>query len=88
MRFGRDPKKQAVIELALKHVEKVLREMQDDGKDLTRLKIRKYQKTHFTTCTCAQCKAAERKHNPHLRGILEDGYKVYVGVDDAPGQED
>jgi hypothetical protein len=88
MRFGRDPKKQAVIDLALKHVEKVLREMQDEGKDLTRLKIRKYQKTHFTTCTCAQCKTAERKHNPHLRGILEDGYKVYVGVDDAPGQED
>jgi len=88
MRFGRDPRKQAVIDLALKHVEKVLREMQDDGKDLTRLKIRKYQKTHFTTCTCAQCKAAERKHNPHLRGILEDGYKLYVGTGDADSSED
>jgi hypothetical protein len=86
MRFGRDVRKQAVVDLALKQVEKVLREMQDDGKDLTRLKIKKYQKTHFTKCTCDQCKAAERKGNPHLRGILEDGYKFYVGVGD-PGDE-
>jgi len=81
MRFGRDRRKQAMLDLAMKQVEKVLREMQHDGKDLTRLKIKKYQKTHFTTCTCAQCKAAERKNNPHLRGILEDGYKVFVGVE-------
>ena len=82
MRFGRDLRKQAVLDLALKQVEKALRELQDDGKDLTRLKIKKYQKTHFATCTCAQCKAAAQKNNPHLRGILEDGYKVYVGVGD------
>jgi hypothetical protein len=88
MRLGRDLRKQAVIDLALKQVEKVLREMADDGKDLTRLRIKKYQKTHFTTCTCAQCKAAERKHDPHLRGILEDGYKVFVGVGDAIGGEE
>jgi hypothetical protein len=81
MRFGRDPRKQAMLDLAMKQVEKVLREMQHDGKDLTRLKIKKYQKTHFTTCTCAQCLAAERKKNPHARGILEDGYKVFVGED-------
>jgi hypothetical protein len=82
MRFGRDLRKQAVLDLAMKQVEKALRDMQDEGKDLTRLKIKKYQKTHFTTCTCAQCKAADRKNNPHLRGILEDGYKVYVGAGD------
>ena len=81
MRFGRDPRKQAMVDLALKQVEKVLREMQDDGKDLSRLKIKKYQKTHFTNCTCTQCRAAERKGDPHLRGILEDGYKVFVGVE-------
>jgi hypothetical protein len=85
MRFGRDVRKQAMLDLAMKQVEKVLREMQDEGKDLTRLKFRKFQKTHFTTCLCAQCREAQAKHNPHLRGILEDGFKVYVGAgDDSP----
>ncbi len=79
MLFRKDPRKQALLERAMKQVEKVLRDMQDEGKDLTRLKFKKYQKTHFTTCTCPQCREAERKRNPHLRGILEDGYKVYVG---------
>ena len=85
MRFGRDPRKQSLLDLAMKQVEKVLREMQDDGKDLTRLKFKKYQKTHFTNCTCPQCVEANRKHDPHLRGILEDGYKVFVG-EDSPGE--
>jgi len=80
MAFGRDPRKQAVLDLAMKQVEKVLRELQNDGKDLTRLKLKKYQKTHFTTCNCPQCLDAERKNEPRLRGILEDGFKVYVGV--------
>lgn len=85
MIFHRDPRKQAVLERALKQVEKVLRDMQDEGVDLTKLKIKKYQKTHYTTCTCPQCREAERKRNPHLRGILEDGYKVYVG--EGPGED-
>jgi hypothetical protein len=79
MLFRRDPRKQAMVEMALKQVEKLLRDMQDEGMDLAKLKFKKYQKTHFTTCTCPQCREAERKRNPHLRGILEDGYKVYVG---------
>lgn len=79
MAFGRDPRKKAVLDLAMRQVEKVLRELQDDGKDLTRLKLKKYQKTHFTNCTCALCLAATRKNDPRLRGILEDGFKVYVG---------
>ena len=79
MMFRKDPRKQAVLDLAAKQVEKFLRDMQDSGMDLTKLKIKKYQKTHFTTCTCPQCREAERKRNPHLRGLLEEGYKVYVG---------
>jgi hypothetical protein len=75
----RDPRKKAVIERAMKQVEKMLRDMQDDGKDIAKLKLRKYQKTHFTTCTCSQCLEAKRRNNPHLRGLLEDGFKVYVG---------
>ncbi|MBI3994174.1 MAG: hypothetical protein HY342_12940 [Candidatus Lambdaproteobacteria bacterium] len=71
--------------MAMKQVEKLLREMQKEGKDLTQLKFRKFQKTHFTSCTCAQCLEAKRKKDPHLRGILEDGIKVYVGEGDGSG---
>ncbi|HEX7926920.1 MAG TPA: hypothetical protein VF678_04955 [bacterium] len=87
MMFRKDPRKQAILKLAMKQVEKVLRDMQDNGQDLAKLKIKKYQKTHFTNCTCSQCREAERKRNPHLRGILEDGYKVYVGEGDAADGE-
>ena len=83
MLFGRDPRQKAVRERAMKQVERILQELQDDGKDLTQLKFKKYQKTHYTTCRCAQCLEAKRAHDPHKRGLLEDGYKVYVGVGDA-----
>lgn len=87
MLFGRDPRQKAVLELAMKQVEKVLREMQDDGKDLRQLKLKKYQKTHYTNCHCAQCLEAQRTKNPHKRGLLEDGYKLYVGAGDASEDE-
>jgi hypothetical protein len=88
MLFGRDPRQKVVLERALKQVERVLREMQDDGKDLSQLKLKKYQKTHYTTCRCAQCLEAQRSKNPHKRGLLEDGYKVYLGVDSPEGGAD
>ena len=86
MRFGRDPRKKALLELAMKQVEQVLREMQDSGKDLAQLKLKKYQKTHYTNCTCPQCLEAKRLKNPHKRGLLEDGYKLYVGPGE-PGED-
>ena len=79
MLFRKDPRKKAMIERAMKQVEKMLVEMVDDGKDLTQLKFKKFQKTYFTTCIWPQCMDAKRKKNPHLRGILEDGFKTYVG---------
>ena len=82
MLFRKDPKKKAILEMAMKQIEKMLGEMMDDGKDLTQLKFKKFQKTHYTTCTCPKCLEAKRKKNPHLRGLLEDGFKVYVGVGD------
>ena len=86
MLFGRDPRKKAMLERAMKQVERMLRDMQDEGKDLAELKLRKFRKTHFTSCTCPQCLEAKRRKNPHLRGILEDGFKVYVG--EGSGEED
>ncbi len=76
----RDPRRRAMLELALTQVERVLKEMQREGMDLSTLKIKKYQKTHYTTCTCVQCLEAKRANNPHKRGLLEDGYKLYIGL--------
>ena len=77
--FGIDPKRKALVERAIKPIEKLLREMYDEGKDLSVLKFRKYQKTHYVNCTCARCTEAKMKRDLHLKGILEDGFKVYVG---------
>ena len=79
MFFRRDPRQKALLEMATKQVEKVLREMQDEGADLAKLRIKKYQKTHYTTCACPLCLEAQRRKDPRLRGILEDGFKVFTG---------
>jgi hypothetical protein len=52
--------------------------MQTEGKDLTRVRIKRFQKTHHVSCRCQQCKSAEEKKDPRLRGLLEDGFKVYL----------
>lgn len=80
MLLRRDPRKKATVERAMKQIEKMLVEMQDEGKDLTQVKFKKFQKTHYTTCLCPLCNDAKRKKNPHLRGLLEEGFKVYVGI--------
>jgi hypothetical protein len=85
MLFGRDPRKKAVLELAMKQVERILKEMQKDGMDLTLLKLKKYQKTHYTSCACSQCVEAKRSKDPHKRGLLEEGYKVYLDVGEGEG---
>ncbi|MGK5095389.1 hypothetical protein WDW89_25680 [Deltaproteobacteria bacterium TL4] len=71
----------AIIELALKPIRKMLEEMQRDGKDLTKIKLKKFQKTHHITCRCEQCRRAKVEEDPRLRGLQEDGFKVYVGED-------
>ncbi|MDH4120333.1 MAG: hypothetical protein OEV94_01320 [Deltaproteobacteria bacterium] len=86
MFFKKDPRTEALLEMALKQVEKMLREMTSDGKDLAKLKLKKYQKTHYTDCLCPKCNIAKKKNNPHLRGLLEEGFKVYVG--EGGGEED
>ncbi|MGA1597711.1 MAG: hypothetical protein ACO4AU_01565 [bacterium] len=79
---SRSPRQQdQILALALKQIEKMLKEMQGDGKDLTRLKLKKFQKTHHMDCRCGQCAEAKKKNDPRLRGLLEDGFKVYVEGD-------
>ena len=70
-----------ILTLAMRQIEKLLKEMQGDGKDLSRLKLKKFQKTHHIDCRCKLCEVAKTKNNPRLRGLLEDGFKVYVGGD-------
>ena len=67
-----------ILALAMRQIEKMLKEMQSNGKNLSRLKLKKFQKTHHIDCTCKLCVDAKTKNDPRLRGLLEDGFKVYV----------
>ena len=67
-----------ILSLAMRQIEKMLKEMQASGKDLSRLKLKKFQKTHHIDCKCKLCENAKTKSDPRLRGLLEDGFKVYV----------
>ena len=75
----RSPSQQEqLLSMAMRQIEKMLREMQSNGNDLSRLKLKKFQKTHHIDCKCKLCENAKTKNDPHLRGLLEDGFKVYV----------
>ena len=75
----RSPSQQEqILSLAMRQIEKMLKEMQNSGKDLSRLKLKKFQKTHHIDCKCELCETAKTKNDPRLRGLLEDGFKVYV----------
>ena len=62
----------------MKQIEKMLREMQGEGKELSRLKLKKFQKTHHIDCRCTHCSEAKTRYDPRLKGLLEDGFKVYI----------
>ena len=70
-----------ILALAMRQITKLLKEMQNEGKDLSRLKLKKFQKTHHIDCNCKLCEVAKTKNNPRLRGLSEDGFKVYVNGD-------
>ena len=70
-----------ILALAMRQIEKLLKEMQNDGKDLSHLKLKKFQKTHHIDCKCKLCEVAKSKNDPRLRGLIEDGFKVYVNND-------
>ena len=54
--FGfRSPKEQdIVIQLALKQIEKMLIDMSGEGKDLRKLKLKRFQKTHHVDCQVSE----------------------------------
>jgi hypothetical protein len=75
-----------ILDLAMRQIEKLLKEMQNDGKDLSRLKLKKFQKTHHIDCKCKLCEVAKTKNDPRLRGLSEDGFKVYLNGDKKSSQ--
>ncbi len=70
-----------ILAMAMRQIEKMLKDMQSEGKDLSRLKLKKFQKTHHIDCNCKLCEEAKKKNDPHMRGLTEDGFKVYVSGD-------
>ena len=84
LKFRSPSQQEQMLSLAMRQIEKMLKEMQSNGKDLSRLKLKKFQKTHHFDCKCKLCENAKKNNDPHLRGLLEDGFKVYV----AGGEEE
>ena len=67
-----------ILGLIIRQIEKLLKEMQEEGKDLSHIKLKKFQKTHHIDCNCKLCEFAKTKNDPHLRGLSENGFKVYL----------
>jgi len=66
----RSPSQQEqILALAMRQIEKLLKEMQTSGKDLSRLKLKKFQKTHHIDCKCKLCENAKTKNDLRLRGL-------------------
>ena len=84
LKFRSPSQQEQILSLAMRQIEKMLKEMQSNGKDLSGLKLKKFQKTHHIDCKCQLCENAKTKNDPRLRGLLEDGFKVYV----AGGKEE
>tara|TARA_B100000686_G_scaffold345525_1_gene430299 strand:+ start:945 stop:1205 length:261 start_codon:yes stop_codon:yes gene_type:complete len=83
--FKSPSKNERILAMALRKIENMLKAMQSEGKDLSRLKLKKFQKTHHIDCKCKLCVEAGKKNDPRLRGLIEDGFKVYVGSDKKSG---
>ncbi len=75
-------KQELIIKKAMREIEKMLVELAKDGKDLSLMKMKKYQKTHHIDCMCPKCMKANKKNNPGLRGLREFGFKVFVDEHD------
>ncbi len=67
-----------ILTLIMNQVESLLLEMHNDGKDLSKIKLKKFQKTHHIDCKCQLCNFAKIKKDPSLRGLIEDGFKIYL----------
>jgi len=76
-------KSEVIIKRAMAEIEKLLVQLDKEGKDLSKVKLRRFQKTHNISCTCLKCSLANTKKDPRLRGLREFGFKVYVAEPDS-----
>ena len=71
-----------ILKRAMREIERLLVELEKEGKDISLMKLKKYQKTHHIDCVCPKCTKANKKNNPRMRGLREYGFKVYVSEED------
>ncbi|MCP4754937.1 MAG: hypothetical protein GY866_29015 [Proteobacteria bacterium] len=79
---------EAILKRAMQEIEKMLLDLEKEGKDLALMKLRKYQKTHHISCVCPKCTKANKKNNPRMRGLREYGFKVFVAEGDYEELDD
>ena len=59
LKLSKSPRhNEQILALAMRQIEKMLQEMQNEGKDLSGLKLKKFQKTHHIDCRCGMCAAS------------------------------
>ena len=56
-----------ILAMAMRQIEKMLKDMQSEGKDLSRLKLKKFQKTHHIDCKCKLCEEAKKIALQHFK---------------------
>jgi len=71
-----------LLKRAMREIERLLVDLEKEGKDISLMKLKKYQKTHHIDCVCAKCTKANKKNNPRMRGLREYGFKVFVSEED------
>lgn len=74
--------REQILKKAMNEIEKLLLELEKEGKDLATVKLKKFSKTHHIQCICPKCSKANKKKEPRLRGLREYGFKVFVNEQD------
>ena len=65
LKLSKSPRhNEQILALAMRQIEKMLQEMQNEGKDLSGLKLKKFQKTHHIDCRCGMCVEAKKRTIP------------------------
>ena len=68
LKLSKSPRhNEQILALAMRQIEKMLQEMQNEGKDLSGLKLKKFQKTHISTADAA-CAQKQKKRTIPANG--------------------
>ena len=65
LKLSKSPRhNEQILALAMRQIEKMLQEMQNEGKDLSGLKLKKFQKTHHIDCRCISAQKQKKRTIP------------------------